>query len=134
SGRAGRDGAAGATGATGASGATGESGERGKIGPTGPTGTASGATGTPGGCEAVSGQEQFGDWSATIHADAGDPQVQTQAEISFPCRLKERITKIQYLGGCFFGGGCGEEAPGCIGGVAEPGFLCVYLSGNTGSG
>ena len=72
------------------------------TGPTGPTG---GGSGGGSACEAKAGTlpvgaTEVGAWSATIHAETADKEVQTQAALSFPCRLSEEQglkLKIRYL-------------------------------------
>jgi len=105
-------------------------GTTGATGPAGPTG--SGGAGA--GCFGTSlpkGQSETGTWSATIHAEVGDFEVQSQGSITFNCQLSEaqgRSLKVHYLNekdvalpGSVVGCPGSAEQP-----EAEEGNLCIF--------
>ena len=86
---------------------------------------------SPGGTLA-GGKSETGGWSATISVPAGGPQTQAAGVVSYPIELAERPIVV-------YRGEREAESPvfPCEGNVnnplAQPGYLCVYRSGNFGS-
>jgi hypothetical protein len=128
-GPAGPTGATGAEGSTGATGAEGPTGATGNGGPTGPTGP----TGETGYTETLpAGETETGAWGASVGPPATSPGAPkfTLAGISFPIPLAAELDEnhVQYMN---FGEGA---KTGCTGGTpiepkADPGYLCVYVTG-----
>ena len=73
------------------------------------------------------GKEEKGTWTITQHASENDEQI--DVPINFPIPLAEEVANSQAVYSP------GSEAHGCKGGVgnptAEPGYFCVYHSGES---
>jgi hypothetical protein len=89
-------------------------------------------------CDRIEPTEQIqGGWSATINVSKGGQQEQTQAAISYPCKIgKLEEPKVVYLNEKQIAEG-GLEAE-CEGSgnvpLAEEGFLCIYQSATSEKG